>query len=132
MKNRTSFKILFPILLLLIFALYLSAPFPNDSPGCCSIEPNPIIDFASDTTACDNPESSSCTEFSSVEITSIKRLCALYLPNSSQMERCPKTRITTCYVRGSSVKKIYLATGSTPWDLSSAETDCSNLGGSLE
>ncbi|PKA16526.1 hypothetical protein CH363_07045 [Leptospira haakeii] len=134
MKSKFLSKLFLPFGITLIIGTYLSAPFPNDSPGCCSVEVNPIIDFMPNATYCDTPDSSSCNEFSinGSYSGSIKKLCPIYFPNSTNVDVCPQTRVATCLVNGYSIKKIYLSTGSTPWDISSATTDCSNLGGTLQ
>ena len=134
MSPKLPSKFFLSLGMILIIGVYLSAPFHNDSPGCCSATTHPIIDYMPNTTYCDTPDSSSCNELSidGSYSGSIKKLCPIYFPNSTNVDICPQTRVATCLVKGYSIKKIYLSTGSTPWDLSSATTDCSNLGGTLE
>ncbi|WP_125169721.1 hypothetical protein [Leptospira saintgironsiae] len=94
--------------------------------------PNPFIDLAQNSIACDTPNSSSCTVLGVNTIISVKRLCALYLPNSNPIDHCSETSIAACLVNGYALEKRYYNTGPTPWDKNSASADCSSLGGELE
>lgn len=130
MNGRFTFQISSPIILALIGLFYLSAPLPNDSPGCCTIEN--MLMASLNQVACDIPESSSCIEINLDGFTSGKKLCELYIPGSTSKESCSKTRIATCDIRNTVLEKIYYNTGSAPWDKNSASADCSTLGGELE
>ncbi|TGL64612.1 hypothetical protein [Leptospira sarikeiensis] len=132
MKTKLLPGVPFTLGFLSIVGIYLSAPFPNDSPGCCTNQS--LFSFSYEYAYCDTPDSSICNELQvdgSVE-GSVNKLCPLYFPDSNTINSCPNTRVATCYVKGPDIKKIYLNTGTTPWDLSSASADCSSLGGSLQ
>lgn len=132
MIRKNFLQILFPFGLVLLLFFYLSAPFPNDSPGCCSAPASNWLDLPN-YTSCNTPESSSCTKLKVYLDISMERLCAIYFPKSNPVDNCSKTSsVATCSINDYSLKKIYYTTGSTPWDKNSAGIDCSNLGGTLE
>lgn len=131
MKRNTLFNAGSLVVALTFFLFYLSAPLPNDSPGCCD-NPTPIIDYAPNQASCDSPDTSSCLDWSVDRTMPANKLCALYAPSSLKVSFCANTRIATCYIGGYSIRKAYFGTGSTPWDLSTATADCTSLGGTIE
>lgn len=140
-SNLRGSRIFAPGILFIILFLFGLWSRPLGTCESCELIPFPEAFFLwkegreasiKKTFSCQTDSSASCYEVYRGHAFDPDIYCSLYFGDGVLVSSCPEIRIGVCNFSSTLTQKIYQTSGSIAWNSSSAQADCTSLGGSFQ